>query len=64
MCGRVRISPMYQIIQAIAADPFDKHSTHISFELDEKDILLKKEIDNIVSKKHDSLRLSSQPLIS
>lgn len=44
---------MYQVIQAIGTDASDKTKIRLqSWSLNEKDILLKKEIDSIVSQKN------------
>lgn len=57
VAGGTGITPMYQIVQAIAKDPNDHTEVHLVFaNVNYEDILLKKELDDLAAK-HDNINV-------
>ncbi|CAR28218.1 hypothetical protein ZYGR_0N07100 [Zygosaccharomyces rouxii] len=58
VAGGTGISPMYQIIKAIASDPSDKTKVSLIYgNQNEEDILLKAELDTIVASRPDQFKV-------
>lgn len=58
VAGGTGISPMYQIIKAIASDPTDKTKVSLVYgNQSEEDILLKAELDTIIDSKPDQFKV-------